>query len=156
MPQAPFSAEHVVFPGYDAMLNDNYYDLVPMITETVMDPVYDLAAADSMSRHAPLDDLNMAQMMSNGLAVEDYDCVMAGDYALDYTCSGMNSTLGANTWSGRIQLPLTPPTSPDRLEELSIRPGRHAADTTETFGCEPLGKSKVQPYRLDTTYRPHE
>ena len=131
---------------YTAMSIAEPYSSIQMMTSDATDAVYEYAATNVLSRHAPLSSMDQAQVLPQDYVMPDYMPEL--DYVPCTTAMDGSSVLATEPWTyGFQQRPLTPP---DEEELRRYRePSRHAPLPQETLGCEPLGLSKLQPYRLD-------
>jgi hypothetical protein len=130
--------------GFNAMNVAESYGSVPMMTSASMDSAYNYVVTDVLPRHAPVDTMDQAEGLSQDFVMSDFLSGM--DYAQCRTAMDATSMLDVESWPNTYRAPPSPP--PEHYVEYALGQGRHAPLPQDTIGCEPLGVSKIQPYRL--------
>ncbi len=129
--------------GFNAMNVAESYNSVGMMNPDAMDDVYDYAATNVLPRHAPLSGMDQVQAMSQDFVMQDYMTGM--DYAPCTSAMDTSSMLATDSWTGGFRGPPSPPDEHEIARQLAM--SRHALYPQDTMGCEPLGISRIQPYR---------
>ena len=132
--------------NYEMMNTSGPYGAAPAMATAMDDYAY--ASATMMSRHAPESALDQPLGMTQDSFMSDY---LIGNF--DSCNLGAASTMNNYTNGNMFVGPPSPPEEAEIALQLQAY-GRHATMAQDTIGCEPLGLSKLQPYRLDLTIEP--